>query len=314
VNPSVGGTTGTLPLWTIWGSRVASPRHARTRRQGDVRSRPAAHAAGRTRGAPRRDDGRSRAIPSSPRQSPARWRVQAERSRPPAGPRASASGRQQQCGGMAARCCFDDARVGPACSRPAAARLSKHLAHSGPRLLRLAEQHCSPRAADVEVHRLADSPSDAAVCPARRDRWFSSIAGTRSAVPLTPARLGKAGAAVLPLAMSRSRVFFADRPALPARNSRPACGAISVSGLGGAGGSEPAPPASLVSRRARVGAACRGHLARSSARRCGRLRGGRCGYDRRRMTCRSVSAPLYIGPRAVLRESRTGVDQEEVQA
>ena len=84
------------------------------------------------------------------------------------------------------------------------------------------------------------------------------------------------------VAMSRSRVFFADRRALPpARNSRLACGAVSAWGLGGAGGSEPAPPALLVSRRARVGAACRGYLARPSARRCGRLRGGRCGCDRR---------------------------------
>jgi hypothetical protein len=61
--------SGASFIETSRSSRVASPRHARTRRQGDVRKRPAAHASGRTRGAPRRDDGRSRTIPSSPRQS-----------------------------------------------------------------------------------------------------------------------------------------------------------------------------------------------------------------------------------------------------
>jgi hypothetical protein len=77
---TVEGARKLLP-WTIWGSRVASPRHARTRRQGDVRKRPGAHAAGRTRGAPRCDDGQSRTFPSSPRQSSAaQWVPESKRS------------------------------------------------------------------------------------------------------------------------------------------------------------------------------------------------------------------------------------------
>jgi len=68
-------------------------------------------------------------------------------------------------------------------------------------------------------------------------------------------------------------------------------GAVFASGAVGASGSEPARPALFVSRRARVGAACRGHLALPSAQRCGCLRGGRCGCARRGTTCQSAGGP-----------------------